>query len=91
MQEYVYRTFNLTPPEYERELSDALFSIMGRSVHDPDAIAAELNRSGPRPANGDSWSAELLKTEMKRLGAWTNCIGGPLGLHDIPGASRRTT
>lgn len=91
MQEYVYRTFNLTPPEYERELSDALFSIMGRSVHDPDAIAAELNRTGPRPANGDSWSAELLKTEMKRLGAWTNCIGGPLGLHDIPGASRRTT
>ena len=90
MQDYIYRTFNLTPPEYEREWSDALFSIMGRSVHDPDAIAVELNRTGPRPANGDSWNAELLKAEMKRLGAWTNCIGGPPGSHSVPGESRRT-
>ncbi len=90
MQDYIYRTFNLSPPEYERALSDALFSIMGRSVHDPDAIAAELNRTGPSAANGDSWSADLLKAEVKRLGAWTNCIGGPVGSHGVPGESRRT-
>jgi len=89
LQEFTYRTFNPEPTEYERQLAEALFSIMGTSAHGPDAIAAELNRQGPGHPDAVPWSSELLKAEVKRLGTWTNSIGGPVGTHSIPGASGR--
>ena len=90
MLEYTYRTFNLSPSDYERDLSNALFSILGKSVHDPEAIVAELNQVGPRPMSGLTWSRELLESEARRLGTWTNSIGGPVGTHSIPGVGRRS-
>ena len=90
MSTYTYRTFNLSPPDYERELSDALFAIMGHALHDPSGIVAELNKTGPKPMNGDGWTIELFKSELQRLGTWTHCIGAPVGSHGVPGASERT-
>ena len=89
MPDYLYRTINLTPSDYERQLSDALFAIMGRSIHDPSGIASELNKTGPNPEKGERWTAELLKSEMRRLGTWTNSIGAPVGAHSAPGVSKR--
>lgn len=48
--EFTYRTISLTPPAYERELAEALFGILGSSVHEPEAIAAALNEAGFRPS-----------------------------------------
>jgi len=62
---------------------------MGTSIHDPDGIAAELNRRGPVHPDAVRWSSELLKAEVKRLGTWTNSTGAPVGTHSIPGASGR--
>lgn len=87
--DFTYRTFNPAPTGYERELADALFTIMGRSIHDPAAIATELNRTGPKPAHGGPWTETSFKAEMRRLGTWTNSIGAPLGEHTLPGAARR--
>ena len=89
MSDFLFRTFNMNPTDYERQLADALFAIMGRHVHDPAGIAAELEKSGPKPATGDRWTADLLKSEMQRLGTWTNSIGAPVGGHSAPGISVR--
>ena len=90
MLEYTYRTFNPNPSEYERELADALFAIMGKSVHDLAGIVAGLNLAGHKPKGGGTWTVELFKCEMQRLGTWTQCIGAPVGGHGVPGVSGRT-
>lgn len=89
MAEFWYRTFETNPSAYERALAEALFAIMGRCVHDPAEIAAELNKTGPQPEGGTLWTAELLKAELKRLGTWTNSIGTAVGGHATPGISER--
>ena len=89
VSDYTYRTFNLDPSNHERELADALFAIMGRSTHDLAALVAELNRTGPAPQGGGTWSTDSFKAEMKRLGTWTNSIGASVGTHGVPGFSRR--
>lgn len=90
MQEFTFRTFNLSPSEYERALSDALFSIMSKRVYDPTALATELNQTVVKPLQGGVWTAEILKSEIRRLGTWSNCVGGPVGEHSVPGAAQRT-
>ena len=90
MSAFTYRTFNPSPSGYERELANALFVIMGQRIHDPSGIAVELNKTTVRPAGGAPWTDALLKSEMRRLGTWSNCIGGPVGSHTLPGASQRS-
>ena len=89
MPAFTYRTFNPSPSDYERELANALFTIMGQRVYDPARIAAGLNQAGFKTARGDAWTGDFLKSEMQRLGTWSNCIGGPVGSHGLPGASER--
>ena len=89
MSDYTYRTFNTDPPEYERGLADALFAIMGKSVHDLAGIVAGLNQAGHKPKDGGTWTIELFQAEMQRMGTWTNSIGAPVGTHGVPGVSRR--
>ena len=89
MSEYTYRTFNPNPSEYERALADALFAIMGKSVHDLEGIVAGLNLAGHKPKGGGTWTIELFKREIQHLGTWTNSIGAPVGAHGVPGASGR--
>ena len=90
MSEYTYRTFNQKPSEYERELADALFAIMGKSVHDLEGIIAGLNLAGHQPKGGGTWTSALFNREIQRLGTWTNSIGAPVGAHGVPGVSGRT-
>ena len=68
---FTYRTINLTPPAYERELAETLFGILGNSVHESEAIAAALNGAGFKPSGGGQWSAAACRAEMQRLGSWT--------------------
>ena len=89
MSAFTYRTFNPSPSDYERALANALFTIMGQKIYDPAKIAAGLNQAGINPANGEAWTGDLLRSEMRRLGTWTNCIGGPVGVHSVPGTSER--
>ena len=90
MSEYTYRTFNMNPSAYERELADALFVIMAKSVHDLAGIVAGLNQAGPGPEEGGTWTIELFLAELQRLGTWTNSAGAPVGEHAVPGVSGRT-
>jgi hypothetical protein len=89
LREFTYRTINLTPPAYERELAQTLFGILGRSVHKPDSIAAALNEAGFKPRGGGEWSGSAFKEEMRRLGSWTNSVGASVGAHAYPGSSQR--
>ena len=89
MDSYTYRSFIESPPAYERELADALYEIMGRHVHDPTHIVEELNSSGPNAPDGTPWTVELFKSEIERLGAYTNAVGGPVGRHNRNARSER--
>ena len=89
MSAFTYRTFNPSSTDYERALADALYTIMARRIYAPDAIAGELNKVEFKSANGKIWTGALLEAELQRLGSWTNCIGGPVGSHTLPGASER--
>lgn len=89
LPQFTYRTINLSPPVYERELADTLFVILGRSIHEPEAIAAALNEAGFSPEGGGQWSAASFRQEMRRLGSWSNSVGAPVGTHGQPGLSLR--
>ncbi|WP_158515340.1 hypothetical protein [Paraburkholderia phytofirmans] len=43
LQEFTYRTINLTPPAYERELAEALFGILA-SQHRVNRLHQSKNR-----------------------------------------------
>ena len=89
MDRYTYRSFIESPPAYERELADALYDIMGRHVHDPAHVVEELNSSGPQTPDGAPWTVELFISEIERLGAYTNAVGGPVGSHSRNATSER--
>lgn len=89
MLEFTYRTFDPGAPVDERRLADALFQIMGGSVHELDDIVAALNRSGCPRVDSQPWTGENFAAELARLGKWTNCVGAPVGTHSQPGATRR--
>ncbi len=57
------------PDAYEDLLGDALEDAFGQHIHDIEGVVDILRaRAVPAPA-GDSWSPELLKSELARLGA----------------------
>lgn len=89
MDRYTYRTFIDTPADYERALADALFEIMGRHVHDPGDIVTELNKTGPVAPSGAPWTVDLFKSEVVRLGEYTNAIGASVGDHSANAVSER--
>lgn len=91
MERYTYRTYIDEPAAYERALADALFEIMGRHVHDPPDIVAELNRAGPGPPSGAPWTVESFKNEIERLGQYTNAVGAPVGDHSANAVSQRVS
>lgn len=89
MHEYVYRTINMDPPAYERELAQKLFEIMGKSVHDLPGIVAGLNAAASVTRDGQSWTVDSFKEQMRAMGNWTNCVGAPVGTHAVPSTTRR--
>ncbi len=86
---FTYRTYNEAQSDYEHELANALFEIMGGHVHDLEGIVAELNRIGPSPPNLEDWTIEIFRSEIERLGAYTNSIGAPCGSHAANATSER--
>lgn len=88
-ERFTYRTYIEDADPYERTLADRLFDIMGRHVHDPAGIVAELNDGGPPLPGGGPWTVGSFKAEIERLGAYTNAIGCPVGGHDANPVSER--
>ncbi len=59
----------MTAKEYEFQLCDALMGAMGGGVTEVEGLAAALNKSTVPPPQGSGWTADLLKSEMHRIGA----------------------
>ena len=78
---YIHRTLNVSPSDYEKKLSGALFEILSRKTHDLAGIVAALNQSGVKPPSGEIWTDESFAAEMERLGAYPNSVGASLGSH----------
>jgi hypothetical protein len=78
---YIHRTLKVSPSEYERALSGALFGILSRKIHDLAGIVAALNQAGVSPSSGQTWTEESFSAEMERLGAYPNSVGATVGRH----------
>ena len=57
------------PSDYENLLGDGLERAFAAGVHDLEGVVAGLIEYGVPAPNGQSWSAELLAAELKRLSA----------------------
>lgn len=64
-----HQTREREPDAYENLLGDAIERCYAAGIHDLDGLVARLNENCvPAPA-GQTWTPELFKQEMKRLGA----------------------
>lgn len=54
---------------YERKLSGSIMEIFGRGTHDLPGLVQGLNDLGLRGPDGQQWSEESFRDEMRRLGA----------------------
>ena len=64
---YIYRTKISDLTEYETALCNALFAILGQSIHDVLGLSS-LNQSDAEPPDRRSWTEELFLSEMAQLG-----------------------
>ncbi|MGH7032319.1 MAG: recombinase-like helix-turn-helix domain-containing protein [Stellaceae bacterium] len=78
---FTHRTLNVSPSDYEKQLSGVLLGILIRKIHDLPGIVAALNQSEVRPASGDTWTEGGLAAELERLGSYPNSVGASLGSH----------
>lgn len=58
-----------TETAYTRALGNALEAMFDDGKHDLAEIVAGLNAAKVAPPEGDSWTEDLFKAEMARLGA----------------------
>jgi hypothetical protein len=63
-----HQTRDQEPGEYENLLGDALERAFGAGVTDLAGVVKGLVDYGVPAPDGKSWSEELLRTELKRLG-----------------------
>ncbi|HXS39306.1 MAG TPA: recombinase-like helix-turn-helix domain-containing protein [Stellaceae bacterium] len=78
---FIHRTLNVSPSDYEKQLSGALLGILSRNIHDLPDIVAALNQSAVRPASGEAWTEAGFTAELQRLGSYPNSAGAPVGSH----------
>ena len=65
-----HQTRDRAPTVSEDLLADAIEAAYAAGVHDLDGLVARLNAACVPTMNGaDTWSADLLKRELARLGA----------------------
>jgi hypothetical protein len=57
------------PDAYQNLLGDAIERCYAAGVHDLAGLVERLNEAKVPTPGGKPWTAELLKQEMKRLGA----------------------
>lgn len=56
------------PTAYESLLGDSIERAFAMGTHDLEGLLAYLNTAGPAGPNGQTWTPELYKQEMARLG-----------------------
>ena len=78
---FIHRTLNVSPSDYERQLSGALLGILSRKIHDLPGIVAALNQSEVRSASGEAWTEAGFAAELERLGSYPNSVGASMGSH----------
>ncbi|MGE3245246.1 MAG: recombinase-like helix-turn-helix domain-containing protein [Beijerinckiaceae bacterium] len=64
----VHQTRDREPSEYENLLGDALERSFAAGVTDLEGVVTGLVDYGVPGPDGQSWSVELLRAELKRLG-----------------------
>lgn len=64
-----HQTREREPDVYENLLGDAIERCYAAGIHDLEGLVARLNDNCVPAPGGQSWTAELFKQEMKRLGA----------------------
>ncbi|HUH88818.1 MAG TPA: recombinase-like helix-turn-helix domain-containing protein [Pusillimonas sp.] len=58
------------PTAYENLLGDSLERAFTADIVELEGLVAYLNNHGPQPQDAsDTWTAEMLAAELKRLGA----------------------
>jgi hypothetical protein len=57
------------PDDYQNLLGDAIERSYAAGVHDLGGLVDRLNEAKIPTPNGQPWTAELFRKEMKRLGA----------------------
>jgi hypothetical protein len=56
------------PDDYQNLLGDAIERAYAAGIHDLGGLVASLNEAVVPAPNGERWSDELFRREMKRLG-----------------------
>lgn len=64
-----HQTRDRAPSDYENVLGDALERAFGAGITDISRVVQELIDFGVPAPDGAAWSEELLRSELKRLGA----------------------
>ena len=65
----VHQTRAREPSDYENILADSLERSFAAGVHDLEGLVQGLIGYGVPAPNGQTWSAEFLAAELKRLAA----------------------
>ena len=82
-ERFVHRTLKSAPTPEEQRLSGAIVRILSQSVHDLAGIVKGLNDAGVDGPEGKAWDEQTFRETVARLGAYPNCVGGPLGSHAL--------
>ena len=67
--DYAHQCRDWTETAYTRALGNALEAMFDEGTHGLDEIVDGLNAAGVAPPEGSTWTADLFKAEMARLGA----------------------
>lgn len=63
----IHQTRDRTPGEFENLMGDALERAFASGIDDIDSVVQALVDYGVPAPDGQSWNADLLKAELKRL------------------------
>ncbi len=63
----IHQTRDRTPGEFENLMGDALERAFAAGIDDIDSVVQALVDCGVPAPDGQSWNADLLQAELKRL------------------------
>ena len=63
------QTRDREPTPAENAIADAIERCYAAGIHTCDGLVAELNKANVAAPDGKSWTEEIFKREMARLGA----------------------
>jgi phage tail tape-measure protein len=63
----IHQTRDRTPGEFENLMGDALERAFATGIDDIDSVVQALVDYGVPAPDGQSWNADLLQAELKRL------------------------